>query len=158
MLRYRVASIKEMAPGQAPAARRLIEKVLREHGLWQDHKCGIGTFDGYLLVVEENGKVAGCGGLRPVDKRTVEVTRMYLDRRLRGQGLGKALLARLLERARKQGFKRAVLESSTRFERAIRLYAKAGFKGVIVDTDNCCNVRMEISLKARATPADNRPS
>lgn len=137
------------------AVLRVVEAVLRELGLWEEHK-GRGLEDllalpasyegGAFLVLEDRGKVVGCGGLMPLDADTAAVQRMYFLPSYRGRGLGRKLLEALLERARKLGFRDAVLETSPRFYEAIALYDRLGFEPVVSPCGGCCNVRMARAL------------
>ena len=136
--------------------KTLVERILKEHGLYRDHLPSLaGLADiaatyrpprGCFLVALKGRDIVGCGGLRPSKSGWAEVNRMYVDRRIRGQGLGRRILDHLVAHARKKRFTRLFLESSTRFERAIRLYASSGFSGRVIDTGNCCNIRMRKTL------------
>lgn len=137
------------------AVLRVVEAVLRELGLWEEHK-GRGLEDllalpasyegGAFLVLEDRGKVVGCGGLMPLDADTAAVQRMYFLPAYRGRGLGRKLLEALLARAKRLGFADAVLETSPRFYEAISLYFRLGFKPVVSACGGCCNVRMARAL------------
>ena len=58
---------------------------------------------------------------------------MYFIKQARGQGLGKYVLRRTIDRARELGFKRMVLETSSKLEAANRLYTQFGFQPVLSD-------------------------
>jgi putative acetyltransferase len=55
---------------------------------------------------------------------------MYVAQEARGQGVGRALLARLEDEARKLGLVQLVLETGIRSEDAQTLYRRAGFTDV----------------------------
>jgi len=71
--------------------------------------------------------VVGCVGVDRVDETTAEIHRLYLDARLRGRGLGRALVEMALAWARERGLGRMVLWSDTRFTQSHRLYDRMGF-------------------------------
>lgn len=125
----------------------LVEEVLREHGLWGSHKKQLDDLEdpgrSYLrfLVVEAGGRVVGCGGLAPEG----HIQRMYLLKKWRGQGLGRALLAKLIAGARTRRLKRLKLETAPRLKAAIALYERAGFSQVATGSD-CCSVKMAFHL------------
>jgi GNAT superfamily N-acetyltransferase len=82
-----------------------------------------GVFD----VIEDDEAIVGTIALYPVDGQVCELRKMYLVREARGQGLGKFLLERAVVQARELGFKRIILETSSKLPAAIRLYINFGF-------------------------------
>lgn len=127
---------------------------MREYGLWLAHRKGMGDLADparhfvELLVAEVDGRVAGCGGLKRGDGKTGWILRMYLAKEARGRGLGKALLARLEDKARSLGMTRLMLESSRRYQDALGLYVRSGFEACVLDEDVCCDVVMFKNLPA----------
>ncbi len=77
-----------------------------------------------------NGQVMAVGALRKLDATHGELKSMFVADDYRGQGLGRQLLAGLIERARELGLSRLSLETgaSDYFEAARALYANTGFK------------------------------
>jgi len=59
-----------------------------------------------FYVAEVDGVVVGCGALHVLWEDLAEVRTLAVDPSLRGQGIGRALLARLLEQARAVGITR----------------------------------------------------
>ena len=119
--------------------RRLVFDVLAEHGLQSDPE----VTDADLADIEENylkrggtfeviedaeGNLAGTVGLYPVNDETCELRKMYFAPQVRGRGLGLHILERVVNSARERGFKKITLETSSRLEKAIRLYTRFGFK------------------------------
>jgi GNAT superfamily N-acetyltransferase len=82
---------------------------------------------GVFLVMYAAAKPLGCGGLRMLDRATAEIKRMYIEPGVRGQGLGRRLLAALEAEARSLGATRVLLETGPRQPEAIALYTRAGF-------------------------------
>jgi putative acetyltransferase len=76
-----------------------------------------------------DGDVAGIGALKRLDARRGELKSMRVDDRFRGAGVGRALLAHIVEAARAEGLTSLCLETGTtdEFAPAHRLYASAGF-------------------------------
>ncbi len=95
---------------------------------------------GTFLVVVDDGEVLGCAGLRVIDVPphgpAAEVKRMWVSRRLRGQGVGRALLERLHAEARRRGLGRMVLDSKRELVDARRLYLAAGYRDIEPYGDN----------------------
>ena len=87
---------------------------------------GLGTF----VIARSDGAAAGCGALRLLDETTAELKRMYVEPKLRGQGVGKQILEHLEGFAATLGARRLVLETGTYQTEAIALYRRAGFSAI----------------------------
>lgn len=84
----------------------------------------------YIVVVDDDGTVLGGGGIAPLDGgdgSVCELKKMYFVERARGLGLGHALLAQLIERAKELGYAKIYLETLTGMDAAMKLYRKLGF-------------------------------
>ena len=91
---------------------------------------------GVFLVARLRGSPVGCGALRrlrdPAQMRELgpqvgEIKRMYVAPSTRGQGVGRALLARIEAEASALGLTKLVLETGIRQTEALALYRRAGF-------------------------------
>lgn len=82
---------------------------------------------GAYFVAFACGRPVGMGAHRPRDEETSEVRRMFVTRTARNQGVARAILGRVEEHARSQGFRRLVLETGNRQHAAMRLYESSGF-------------------------------
>jgi GNAT superfamily N-acetyltransferase len=82
---------------------------------------------GAFLVAYADGAPVGCGAVRLLGDGDAELKRMYAAARVRGQGVGRALLAALEAEARALGARRVVLETGIRQTAALALYRRAGF-------------------------------
>jgi len=120
---------------------RLVSDVLTEHGL----KLNLDETDADLANIEASymhdggvfevledadGKLVGTAGLFPLDAETCELRKMYFVPGIRGRGLGRRMLERMLAHAREAGFRRMTLETASVLQTAIRLYQSVGFKPV----------------------------
>ncbi len=85
---------------------------------------------GLFLVARQDGRAVGCGAIRLLDGSTAEAKRMYVQPDLRGQGVGRAVLAGLEASAREHGARRLVLETGVHQQEALALYRRAGFTEV----------------------------
>ena len=85
---------------------------------------------GLFLVARQDGRAVGCGAIRLLDGSTAEAKRMYVQPDLRGQGVGRAVLASLEAAAREHGARRLVLETGVHQQEALALYRRAGFTEV----------------------------
>ena len=85
---------------------------------------------GVFLIVSHNGTPVGCGAVRLIDAETCELKRMYVAPSVRGQGLGRKLVAALEAEARTLGVRRLVLETGIRQIAALALYQGMGFRPI----------------------------
>jgi len=82
----------------------------------------------FELIEDKEGKLLGTVGLYPLDRDVCELRKMYFIPEIRNKGLGKRILERMIESARRRGFKRIELETASVLEAAAHLYTSYGFK------------------------------
>jgi ribosomal protein S18 acetylase RimI-like enzyme len=82
---------------------------------------------GRLLVARLGDDPVGVGALKPVDDTTAEIKRMYVRPAAQGRGVGRAMLARLVEDARSEGYVTVRLETVRFMTTAQALYRSFGF-------------------------------
>jgi phosphinothricin acetyltransferase len=87
-----------------------------------------------VIVAVDDGEVLAWAALNPFNARAaydhvVEFS-IYVAREARGRGVGNALLAALIERARAIGFHKIVLAGFPFNERGVKLYERHGFRTV----------------------------
>lgn len=82
---------------------------------------------GGILLAEQDGSVVGCVAFRRVSATICEMKRLYVRPEARGSGLGRELVARLLEQARLAGYEEVRLDVLAEFNHAQRLYEELGF-------------------------------
>lgn len=85
----------------------------------------------FELLEDQAGNLLGTVGIYPIDQDTCELRKMYFIPQARGQGLGKYILRRTIDRAKVLGFKRMVLETSSKLRAANHLYTQFGFLPVL---------------------------
>jgi GNAT superfamily N-acetyltransferase len=83
---------------------------------------------GAVWLVQCGGSVAGSLGLTDEGDGVGYVRWFLLERSLRGHGLGRSLVAELIERARSDGYRRLELETFSALTTAARIYRDAGFQ------------------------------
>lgn len=88
---------------------------------------GPGPPESIFYIVEQDGAPIGMGGLRRVRDGICEMKRVYLRDTARGQGLGRALVERLMGDARAFGYRAMFLDTAPTLETAIGLYERLGF-------------------------------
>lgn len=109
---------------------------------------GIG---GRIVIAELDGGVVGTAALIPVSDHKVELAKMCVDETKRGNGIGKAIMARVDSEAADMGANTIWLESNTVLDAAMHLYKICGYRKL---TDGeCtpspydrCNIQMEKTL------------
>ena len=81
-----------------------------------------------LLARGADNSALGCVGLRPlVEDGACEMKRLYVMPEGRGLGLGKALAERVVDEARRIGYRRMLLDTLPSLAAAVALYDRMGF-------------------------------
>lgn len=86
-----------------------------------------GLPEGRLYVAYCGGKAAGCIGLKPLNKKSGEVKRLYVRPEFQGQHIGSLLIQRIKEDAGEIGYRHLYLDTLPFLESAVRLYKRLGF-------------------------------
>lgn len=88
--------------------------------------------DGVFLVVEDDGRAVGCGGVRRIDDvdglPTFEVKHVWIEEGSRGRGWSRRLMSELEERAREWGAELIVLDTNESLVAAQSLYRTSGYE------------------------------
>lgn len=82
---------------------------------------------GYFVLAQSGEQFVGCGAFRPLDSTTVEIKRMFVRDEVRGQGVGRLILAALETEARRRGYTQSVLETGNKNHEAIAAYPACGY-------------------------------
>ncbi len=86
--------------------------------------------NGVMLVALLDGKSAGIGGVRHLDREIAEVKSMYVVPEQRATGLASRLLRELEGIARDRGCQATRLDTSDYLTAAVALYRSAGYREV----------------------------
>jgi putative acetyltransferase len=97
--------------------------------------AGFAPPSGRLLLARQDGGPAGCIALLGHDAATCELKRLYVRPDYRGDGVGRALVGRLMQEARQAGYERIVLDSHASMTAAHALYEAFGFHRVEAPED-----------------------
>jgi putative acetyltransferase len=85
---------------------------------------------GHIFVAFLEGRAIGCCALIPIETNVFEVAKMAVSEGHRGHGVGRRLLAYVIEQARSLGATRLYLETNSRLTNAIHLYESLGFRHI----------------------------
>ncbi len=99
--------------------------------------------DGYTIVLEVDGEIAGTGTMHRQDDLTGVLVRMSVSKDHRGQGIGKRLVRALVEEGVRRGYSAIVCETTDTWTDAISLYTSVGF-AIVDHRDGDYFFRLEI--------------
>ena len=127
------AAIRNMTPADLPAIEAIEPRIFEEP--WDMGSYAACLRSGcYARVAEEAGTVAGYAVLHQL-RGEAEIFTIGVAPEFQGKGIGKALLADLMDEAKREGAFRVVLQLRSANARVIHIYKNAGFvqAGVISD-------------------------
>ncbi|MFK8010560.1 MAG: GNAT family N-acetyltransferase [Marinicellaceae bacterium] len=86
----------------------------------------------HFYVVENEGEILGGAGVAPLEDNDnpnyCELRKMYFSPQLRGQGMGKILIDKCINKAKELGYKGVYLETISAMKVAQKLYQSRGFE------------------------------
>lgn len=137
-------TIRPFRRGDAPAARRLIESVWREHFCDHrdpfvrdfiysrlsdvDHADTVYADRSLFLCAIAEDAIIGTGAIKRVDERECEMVRMFLAPNYRGRGIARAIADGLISFAGNAGYDRIRLSSNNALTVSHWLYERLGFQ------------------------------
>ncbi|MVB11991.1 Acetyltransferase (GNAT) family protein [Caprobacter fermentans] len=80
-----------------------------------------------VVIVYDGDKPIGCASFKHYDVETAEVKRVFIREEYRGKDISKKLMELLEQSAKKQGYKKFVLESGEPLIAAMKLYRAIGY-------------------------------
>ena len=101
---------------------------------------------GTFLVAVDGDQVIGSGAIRGLDDVTAEVKRLWLLEGFHGRGIGWQLMRRLIEFASRKGYRRLVLQTSPKQQRALTFYRRLGFREIPTYNEDRDEISMELPL------------
>ena len=107
-------------------ARSLSQQNYDEEILHLEEKYGPPKGQIYLVFVD--GELAGCVGMKPSDDSHAELKRLYVRPAFRGRNLGETLTRRIMDDARKAGYRYLRLDTLPGLKSALKLYRRLGFR------------------------------
>ena len=89
--------------------------------------CGVSPPQGIFYLVKLDDTAIGMGGLRRIRRSVAEIKRMYITPSYRRKGYGKALLKKLIQKAKDFGYQTLFLDTGPFMTPAQNLYRSFGF-------------------------------
>lgn len=103
---------------------------------------------GFIFCALADGKVVGvCAAVKLDDQKYgYEFSKLSVDERYRGRGIGEALFRACIAKAQSLSDKKIFLESNTKLKSAIALYRKFGFREVPIEKPLFDRVDIQMEL------------
>jgi len=135
-----IAVIEARTAVEIREARRLVEEYVDSLEIdldFQDFSTEISSFPGEyrppagtVLVAYDRGRPVGVVALRPLEAGGCEMKRMYVVPDHRRKGIGRVLSERLVEIARRKGYRAMRLDTLGTMHAALELYRTLGFREI----------------------------
>lgn len=154
-LSHQAIQIRPFAAADQDAVRHLILDGLGDHFGLVDQTRNPDLDDimmsyveqgAVFVVAERRGAIVGCGALLRRERGMSQIARVSVDRGCRRTGLGRAIVAWLVERARQRGDVAVEVETNHDWLDAVGLYRACGFAPFDRDEES---VYLRLDLAAR---------
>lgn len=99
-------SLRRMERDDVPDVLRLMKPLVAAGYLVPRHEEDVVAALGDFVVYEVDGAVHGCGALHPFGEQMAEIAALAVDESYKHLGIGRRIVAFLLERAKEQGVRR----------------------------------------------------
>jgi len=132
-------TIREFRPGDEAAFRRLNEEWISKYFTIEaadeaaiaDPWGKILNPGGRIFLAVQNGEAVGCCALVVKGPAEYEVAKTAVTERVRGAGIGRRLLEKVVAEGRTLGARRLYLETNRKLVPAISLYESVGFRHIL---------------------------
>lgn len=89
---------------------------------------------GFILLAKVKDDIVGTAFFVPIDEGTGEICKLCVGEKWQNDGIGKALMMKCIEDAKKMNIYTIILYSNHKLVRALKMYEKMGFK--LIEDDN----------------------
>jgi ribosomal protein S18 acetylase RimI-like enzyme len=135
----------EITDGATPETLEQTRQLFLEYASWIEISLCFQGFDtelaelpgkyappkGRLFLASCNDRLAGCVALRPLGEGICEMKRLYVRPEFRGAGVGRHLMAAIIDAAREIGYERMRLDTlPQKMDQALAMYRRHGFKEI----------------------------
>lgn len=161
--------ITELQPHHTSAAKNILYQIAHEHQFinstsiqdaadfylkhnackdYDDPDTYYFNNRGTLLVVLENNKVIGTGGIKFFNEDTCELKRFYFTPEARGKGLATKLMQKLIAHAQERNYKKIYLQiyRPQAQAAAVQFYTKRGFHEIPHYKETTAGLSMKMDL------------
>ena len=129
-------TFREYRTGDAEVFRGLNEQWIAKYfgleekdlAILSDPEKHIVQRGGHIYFATRDDQIVGCCALIVNGPQSYELAKMAVREELRNQGIGKALLAHVIEAARATGVRKLTLETNSKLSNAIHVYESLGFQ------------------------------
>ena len=83
--------------------------------------------EGSFIVAVDGNTVVGCVGIKNLGNRACEMKRLFVADDYKGRGIGKQLVAKMIEEAEQKQYACIRLDTLNTMETALKIYADSGF-------------------------------
>lgn len=112
---------------------------------------------GCLLLAREEGTIAGCVGLWPLDEAVCEMKRLYVRPPWRGRGLGRRLAVAIIDEAKMRDYGVMRLDTLPQLTTALALYRNLGFADTAPYYDNPLDGVSYLELSLEVNQVEKTP-
>jgi N-acetylglutamate synthase-like GNAT family acetyltransferase/DNA-binding MarR family transcriptional regulator len=107
---------------------------------------------GDILLTSYHDKIIGTVALLKVSPDVGELTKMTVDEKFQGHGIGHKLLDSVIQLATEKGYKKLILLTSQKLEHALKLYKSFGFSesnehSLLLENLERPSIQLEVYLK-----------
>jgi ribosomal protein S18 acetylase RimI-like enzyme len=83
--------------------------------------------EGTFIIAKENNKIIGCIGIKKIENKICEMKRLFVNDNYKGKGIGKRLVAIIINEAKLRNYEKMRLDTLNTMETALNIYYKNGF-------------------------------
>ena len=126
-----------------------IKDMLREYADWMDHQHCFVSFEqelenlpgdysppgGFLLLAKVNQNPAGIIALKRISFEICEMKRLWVKKEYRNFKIGYKLISETIKNAKLLHYKKIILETTPKMEKAISLYKQLNFSNDSAEKD-----------------------
>ena len=80
-----------------------------------------------VLIAYMDDVPVTCSGLRKYSESDIEIKRVWVEPEYRGHHIATEMMIRIEDKAKRQGFRRAILQTREQMNSAVELYEKLGY-------------------------------
>ncbi|MCX6650199.1 MAG: GNAT family N-acetyltransferase [Methanomassiliicoccales archaeon] len=83
-----------------------------------------------FLAVTSNGRMVGCGAIKPFDGETAEIKRLFVSPAYRRKGIARWIMQELERKATELRYRQTILDTGYKQQGAMRLYESLGYRRI----------------------------